>query len=56
MENTSPSGDQARLPTIASLAIQLSESLSAATASGEHGYQWKMVERLSFSDTIRGLQ
>ena len=56
MENASPSGDQAQLPTLASLATQLSESLSAATASGELGYQWRMVERLSFSDAIQALQ
>ena len=37
MENASPSGDQVPSPTIASLATQLSESLLAATASGELG-------------------
>ena len=56
MENASPSGDQALSPTITSLAMQLSESLSAATASGELGYQWRMVERLSFSDAIQVLK
>ena len=56
MENASPSGDEALLPTIASLATQLSESLSAATASGELGDQWRMVERLNFSDAIQVLK
>ena len=56
MENAWLSGDQALLPTIASLATQLSESLSAATASGELGDQWRMVERLNFSDAIQVLK
>ena len=56
MENASPSGDRVLLPTIASLATQLSESLSAATASGELGDPWRMVERLNFSDAIQVLK
>jgi len=56
MENASPSGNRVPQPTIASLATQLLESLSAATASGELGDQWRMVKRLSFPDAIQVLR
>ena len=56
MENTSPSDNQLLQPTIATLATQLLERLSAATASGELGDQWRMVERLGFSDAIQALR
>ena len=55
MENTSPSDNQVPQPTIATLATQLHERLSAALASGELGEHWRMVERLSFSDAIQTL-
>ena len=56
MENASPSGNRVPQSTIASLATQLLESLSAATASGELGDQWRMVKRLSFPDAIQVLR
>ena len=56
IETAPPSGEEGHLTTISTLARQLSESLLAARASGELGDQWRMVERMSFTDAIQALQ
>ena len=42
-------------PTIAALATQLHERLTAALASGELSNHWRMVQRMTFSDAIQTL-
>ena len=55
IETTSP-GDEPRLTTrIHELAKDLSDTLKAATASGEFDQTWAMVERMSFHDAMEVL-
>ena len=44
------------LTTISTLAGRLSDSLTAARASGEFADIWRMVENMSFHDAIQALQ
>ena len=54
---TTPSPDEAgHVTTIPALARQLSDSLTAATASGELSDPWRMVAHMSFHDAIQVLQ
>ena len=54
---TISSPDEPGLTTkIQDLAKQLSDTLTAATASGELNETWKMVDRMSFHDAIQILQ
>ena len=54
---TTPSPDEAgHVTTIPALARQLSDSLTAATASGELSDPWGMVAHMSFHDAIQVLQ
>jgi hypothetical protein len=50
-----PAIAQTPQPTVAALATQLHERLSAALASGELADQWRMVQRMTFSDAIQTL-
>ena len=55
--DTAPPPDAtSSLTTISTLAGQLSDSLTAARASGELGDTWRMVENMSFHDAIQALQ
>ena len=54
---TTSSPDETGLATrIQDLAKQLSDTLTAATASGEFNETWRMVEHMSFHDAIQILQ
>ena len=54
---TTPSPDEAgHVTTIPALARQLSDSLTAATASGELSDPWRIVAHMSFHDAIQVLQ
>ena len=54
-QNTEPSITPTPQPTIAALATQLPERLLAPLASGELGDQWRMVQRMTFSDAFQTL-
>ena len=51
-----PSDAMNSMTTISTLAGQLSDSLTAARASGELDDTWRMVENMTFADAIRALQ
>ena len=56
IEMTPPLAETGHVSTISDLARQLSDSLSAATASGELSDTWRMVVHMSFHDAIQALQ
>ena len=56
IETTSPADEPGLATRIQDLAKHLSDTLQAATASGELNETWAMVERMSFHDAIQILQ
>ena len=56
IETTPSPGVGGHLTTTSTLARQLLESLTAATASGELPESWRMVAHMSFPDAIQALQ
>ena len=56
IEPISPPDEPGLTTKIQDLAKQLSDTLTAATASGELNETWKMVDRMSFHDAIQILQ
>ena len=56
IETTSPADEPSLTTRLHELAKDLSDTLKAATASGELNETWAMVERMSFHDAIEVLQ
>ena len=56
IETTSSPDETGHATRIQDLAKQLSDTLTAATASGELNQTWRMVEHMSFHDAIQILQ
>jgi hypothetical protein len=55
IETTSPADEPSHTTRLHELAKDLSDTLKAATASGELNETWAMVERMSFQDAIEVL-
>ena len=55
IETTSPADEPSLTTRIHELAKDLSDTLKAATASGEFNETWAMVERMSFHDAFEVL-
>ena len=55
IETTSPADEPSLTTRLHELAKDLSDTLKAATASGELDQTWAMVERMSFHDAIEVL-